>query len=155
MNVFVTGHLGYIGTHLVELLQLAGHRVTGCDLNLFKGCNWDVPPSPDAELIKDIGSLSEEDLDGHDAICHLAAISNDPMGELNPEITLRINRDKSVELARKAKSAGVSRFLFAGSCSVYGAGDKLDLTEDDPLNPVSSYAQSKIEAEQLIGELAD
>jgi nucleoside-diphosphate-sugar epimerase len=155
MKVFVTGHLGYIGTHLVELLHSAGYRVTGCDRDLFNGCNWDVLPRPDAELIEDIGSISEHDLEGHDAICHLAAISNDPMGELNPEITLRINRDKSVELARKAKSAGVAKFLFAGSCSVYGAGDKLDLAEDDPLNPISSYAQSKIEAEQRIGDLAN
>jgi nucleoside-diphosphate-sugar epimerase len=155
MRIFVTGHLGFIGCHLVDVLRAAGHRVTGCDLGLFKGCEWDPLELPDVELIKDIGSIAERDLDGHDAVCHLAAISNDPMGDLDPAITLTINRDKSVELARKAKTAGVGRFLFAGSCSVYGAGKKLDLEENDPLNPVSAYAQSKVESEQLIRELAD
>lgn len=154
MRVFVTGHLGYIGAHLVDVLKASGHQVTGCDLGLFAGCEWSPAVRPDNELIKDIGEVSERELDGHDALCHLAAISNDPMGELNPAITLRVNRDKSVELARKAKAAGVGRFLFSGSCSVYGAGESLDLAEDAPLNPVSCYAKSKIEAEQQIGELA-
>lgn len=155
MKIFVTGHLGFIGCHLVDVLRAAGHRVTGCDLGLFKGCEWEPLEQPDVELIKDIGSVTEDDLSGHDAICHLAAISNDPMGDLDPAITLTINRDKSFELARKAKAAGVGRFLFAGSCSVYGAGDKLDLEETDPLKPVSCYAESKVESEQLIGQLAD
>jgi nucleoside-diphosphate-sugar epimerase len=155
MKVFVTGHLGFIGSHLIDVLRAAGHRVTGCDLGLFKGCEWEPLEQPDVELIKDIGSVTEDDLSGHDAICHLAAISNDPMGDLDPAITLTINRDKSVELARKAKAAGVGRFLFAGSCSVYGAGDKLDLAETDPLKPVSCYAESKVESEQLIGQLAN
>ena len=127
MRVFVTGHLGYIGSHLVDVLRAAGHRVTGCDLGLFKGCEWEPLAQPNAEMVKDIAAITERDLDGHDAICHLAAISNDPMGELNSEITLTVNRDKSLELARKAKAVGVGRFLFAGSCSVYGAGDKRDL----------------------------
>src|SRR5207253_6143635 len=108
-----------------------------------------------AELIRDIGDVTERELDGFDAVCHLAAISNDPMGELNTEITVRVNRDKSIDLARKAKAAGVGRFLFSGSCSVYGAGDNMDLDEDAPLNPVSCYAKSKIEAEHEISELAD
>ncbi len=155
MKVFVTGHLGYIGGHLVDVLRAAGHRVTGCDLALFKGCEWGPLERPDVELIKDIGDITERELAGHDAVCHLAAISNDPMGELISDITLTVNRDKSAELARKAKAAGVGRFLFAGSCSVYGAGDKLDLEEDDPLKPVSCYAVSKVEAEQQISELAD
>src|SRR3954465_6271416 len=155
MKVFVTGHLGYIGCHLVDLLRAAGHRVTGCDLGLFNGCEWEPLEQPDFELIKDIGSITEDDLSGQEAICHLAAISNDPMGELDPAITLTVNRDKSVELARKAKAAGVGRFLFAGSCSVYGAGDKLDLEETDPRRPISCYAQSKIESEQLAAKLAD
>lgn len=155
MKVFVTGHLGYIGSHLVDVLHSAGYRATGCDLALFKNCEWDPVERPDVEHIKDIGAVTEHDLAGHDAVCHLAAISNDPMGDLDAEITLRVNLKDSVELARKAKAAGVGRFLFAGSCSVYGAGKKLDLEEDDPLAPVSVYAQTKIEAEQRIAELAD
>ena len=155
MKVFVTGHRGYIGVHLVDLLRAAGHEVTGCDLGLFDGCEWETPVRPQRELRKDVRDLDERDLDGHDCVMHLAAISNDPMGDINPEITHSINRDGSVHLARVAKAAGVGRFLFAGSCSVYGAGEKLDLEEGDPLNPLTAYAQSKIESESLIGELAD
>jgi len=155
MKVFVTGHLGYIGTHLVDVLKASGHAVTGCDLALFKGCEWSPAVLPDSELIMDVGDLTERELDGYDAVCHLAAISNDPMGELNQEITVRVNRDQSIELARKAKAAGVERFLFSGSCSVYGAGEDMDLDENAPLNPVSCYAKSKIEAEEQISALAD
>jgi nucleoside-diphosphate-sugar epimerase len=128
--------------------------VTGCDLGLFKGCEWSPLVKPDAELITDIADVTPRDLEGHDAVCHLAAISNDPMGEMDPAITLRANRDETVALAAKAKHAGVGRFLFSGSCSVYGAGKSLDLTEEAPLNPVSCYARSKIEAEQQIIELS-
>ena len=155
MKVLVTGHLGYIGVHLVDVLKSAGHSVTGCDLGLFAGCQWEPFVRPDRELIKDVGELTDRDIDGHDAICHLAAISNDPMGELDPELTLGINRDHSVELARTAKRTGIDRFLFSGSCSVYGGGEKLDLEETDGLNPLTAYARSKIEAEELLSELAD
>jgi nucleoside-diphosphate-sugar epimerase len=155
MKFFVTGHLGYIGVHLVDLLKQAGHTVTGCDLNLFEGCAWEPFVRPDRELIKDVRDVTPEDLDGHDCVMHLAAISNDPMGDLDPQITLGVNRDASIELARKARAAGVGRFLFSGSCSVYGAGSKLDLEESDPLNPLTAYAKSKIETEQGVAELAD
>ncbi len=155
MRVFVTGHKGYIGAHLVDLLKLAGHSVTGCDLALFDGCAWEPCVAPDRELIRDVRDVVERDLDGHDAVCHLAAISNDPMGELDPQITFSINRDGSIELARRAKGAGVGRFLFSGSCSVYGRGAKLDLDESDSLNPLTAYARSKIEAEAGISQLAD
>ena len=155
MKIFVTGHRGYIGTHLVELLKAAGHTVTGCDLGLFDGCEWEEPVRPDTELIKDVRQLTEADVEGHDVICHLAAISNDPMGDLNPQITFSVNRDASIALAKLAKSAGVGRYLFSGSCSVYGAGEKLDLEETDPLNPLTAYAQSKIETEAAVSELAD
>jgi nucleoside-diphosphate-sugar epimerase len=154
-RIFVTGTSGYIGAQLVDVLKSTGYSVTGCDLGLFDGCNWEPLIQPNVALKKDIREIAEHDLEGHDAVCHLAAISNDPMGELDPQLTLRVNRDYSVALARKAKQAGVPRFLLASSCSVYGAGEKLDLAETDPLQPVSAYATSKIESEALIGEFAD
>lgn len=155
MRVFVTGHLGYIGVHLVELLREAGHDVTGCDLGLFEGCEWQEFVRPNRELRKDVRDVTEQELDGHDCVMHLAAISNDPMGELNPGLTESVNLDGSVALARRAKAAGVGRFLFSGSCSVYGKGEKLDLQEGDPLNPLTAYAHSKIETERLVSEMAD
>ncbi len=155
MNVFATGHRGYIGAHLVDVLKQEGHTVIGCDLNLFEGCNWEPLVEPDRELIKDIREVDARDLDGCDCVMHLAAISNDPMGEMNAQITFDVNRDASVRLARLAKRAGVPRFLFSGSCSVYGKGEKLDLDEDDPLNPLTAYARSKIETERAISRLAD
>ena len=154
MNIFLTGHRGYIGAHLVDLLKRHGHSVTGCDLGLFDGCAWETPVRPDRELIKDVRDVTLRDLDGHDCVMHLAAISNDPMGDLDPEITLRVNRDASIDLARRAKRAGVGRFLFSGSCSVYGAGGSLDLAEDDPLNPLTAYAKSKIDTERGLVELS-
>ena len=155
MKVFVTGHRGYIGSHLVELLKEAGHTVTGCDLGLFDGCEWETLVKADTELDADVRSLSEEHLAGHDVVCHLAAISNDPMGDLDPALTYSVNRDASIDLARKAKAAGVGRYLFSGSCSIYGAGEKLDLEETDPLNPLTAYAKSKIDTEQAVAPLAD
>ncbi|MCC7147545.1 MAG: SDR family oxidoreductase [Phycisphaeraceae bacterium] len=155
MNVFVTGHQGYIGAHLVDLLKKAGHRVTGCDLGLFDGCQWEPLTRPDKELIKDVRALELADVAGHDCVMHLAAISNDPMGELDQNITFSINRDASIRLAKLAKQAGVGRYLFSGSCSVYGAGKKLDLAEEDPLAPLTAYAKSKIETEVEVSKLAD
>jgi nucleoside-diphosphate-sugar epimerase len=155
MKVFVTGNRGYIGSHLVDLLKQEGHTVVGCDLNLFEGCNWEPVVAPDVELVKDVRSIAPADLDGCDCVMHLAALSNDPMGALNAEITYAVNRDASIRLAKIAKQAGVPRWLFAGSCSVYGQGEKLDLEESDPLNPLTAYAQSKIETEKAVSELAD
>ncbi len=155
MKVFVTGHLGFIGTHLVDLLKQEGHGVVGCDLNLFKGCNWEPMVKPDRELVKDVRKIEANDLDGCDCVMHLAAISNDPMGALNAQITFEVNRDASIRLAQVARQARVPRYLFAGSCSVYGQGEKLDLDENDPLKPLTAYAQSKIETEEVVSRLAD
>ncbi len=155
MKIFLTGHKGYIGVHLVAVLKERGHQVTGCDLNLFEGCEWDAIVKPDKEIIKDIRLLTKEELTGYDCVMHLAAISNDPMGDLNEDITYSINRDGSINLAKKAKEAGVPRFLLASSCSAYGKGESLDLDETANLNPVSAYAISKIESEKEISKLAD
>ena len=155
MKVFVTGHRGYIGAHLVDLLKQEGHIVIGCDVNLFEGCNWEPVVKPDRELIKDTRAIEAADLDGCDCVMHLAAISNDPMGALNAQITFEVNRDASIRLAELARRAGVPRYLFAGSCSVYGKGEKLDLDESDPLNPLTAYAQSKIETEEAVSAMAD
>jgi nucleoside-diphosphate-sugar epimerase len=155
MRVFVTGHRGYIGAHLVDLLKQAGHTVSGCDLGLFEGCAWEEVVAADRELRKDVRNVAVDDLAGQDCVMHLAAISNDPMGEVNAAATYAINRDASIRLARLAKQAGVSRYLFSSSCSIYGAGEKLDLDENDPLNPLTAYARSKIETEQAVSALAD
>lgn len=155
MKVFVTGHRGFIGSHLVDLLKQEGHTVVGCDVRLFEGCEWEPIVPADVDLVKDVRKVEHVDLKGCDAVMHLAALSNDPMGALNSQITFDINRDASIRLARIAKEAGVPRYLFAGSCSVYGQGEKLDLDEGDPLNPLTAYAQSKIETEQEVSKLAD
>jgi nucleoside-diphosphate-sugar epimerase len=155
MKVLVTGHRGYIGVHLVHLLKARGHHVVGCDLDLFVGCNWEPIPEPDREIIADFRSLGAGDLTGVDCVMHLAAISNDPMGDLDPEITRAINARGSIALARAAKTAGVPRFLLSSSCSIYGQAEGRPLAEEDALNPVSVYAESKIVAEDGIAALAD
>lgn len=155
MKILVTGHRGYIGPHLVKLLQEAGHHVTGVDLGYFDSCHWEPLPVADREIQADFRSLTERDLEGLDCVCHLAAISNDPMGDLDEKLTYETNRDGSIELARRAKRAGVPRYLFSGSCSVYGKGEKLDLDETASFNPVSAYAVSKVDTEKQVAPLAD
>lgn len=155
MKVFLTGHKGYIGAHLCQLLKENGHTVTGCDIGLFEGCEWDALTPPDVVLNRDIRQLTQSDLENHDCVMHLAAISNDPMGDIEPGITYSINHKGTVSLAKKAKEAGVPRFLFASSCSIYGKGAKLDLSESDPVSPLTAYAESKIEAEKEIFSFTD
>lgn len=155
MKVFVTGHRGYIGPHLIELLKRNGHQVTACDIGLFPECQVAEVVAPDMELTKDLRKLTVKDLEGFDAVMHLAAISNDPMGNINAEITYSINRDGSIRLAELAKQAGVKRFLFSSSCSIYGKGDHLDMDETAPLTPLTPYAVSKIETEKALAGMAD
>jgi len=154
-TVFVTGHKGYIGVELVRLLLDRGYHVVGCDTNLFKGCKWHSFPSPHKEFACDLRELNTEHFLGCLAVIHLGAISNDPMGNLDAELTRSVNLEGSIRLAKQAKEAGVERFLFAGSCSIYGQGETLDLNETASLNPLTTYAESKIEAEKAILALAD
>lgn len=154
-KVLVTGHLGYIGVHLVELLQTQGYFVLGSDLNLFEGCAWEKGPKADEEIIGDFRDLAVEDLFGIDAVMHLAALSNDPMGDLDPSLTYGINREGTIDLARKAKQAGVPLFLFASSCSIYGSGERLDIDEAGATAPLTPYARSKIDAEKALEALSE
>ena len=155
MNVFITGHQGYIGAHLVQLLKEQGHSVTGCDVGLFERCGWEPVVPPTRTLSKDVRDVTMDDLHGHDAVMHLAALSNDPMGAIDESLTYDINQEATIRLAQMAKEAGVSRFLFASSCAIYGTGSKPNMDEDDPVAPLTAYAKSKIESERRISEMAD
>jgi nucleoside-diphosphate-sugar epimerase len=155
MRALVTGHLGYIGPHVVELLKEAGHFVRGVDLNLYEGSQFSELTMPDESVVSDVFDLTESDLEGFDAVIHLAGVSNDPIGAFVPELTWRINLEGTMHLARMAKAAGVPRFLFSSSCSIYGkSGDKV-LNEDDEVAPVTDYGRTKIEAERQLAEMAD
>ncbi len=155
MRVLLTGHHGYIGTILAPMLLEAGHEVVGLDSDLFAACQFGPWQDPVPSIHKDIRDVTVEDLDGFDAVLHLAGLSNDPLGDLNPELTYEINYRASVRLAKLAKQAGVDRFIFSSSCSNYGAaGDDL-LTEDAAFNPVTPYGKSKVLVEQDVAALAN
>lgn len=155
MKVLVTGHLGYIGVELVPMLRAAGHEVFGLDNGYFGGCDFGASPDPVPKVEADLRDVTPEHLAGFDAVCHLAALSNDPLGDLNPDITYDINHRASVRLARCAKDAGVERFVFASSCSLYGAGGEGFLDETAAFHPVTPYGESKVKVEQDVSPLAD
>ena len=154
VRVLVTGHEGYIGSVLTDTLLRDGLDVVGLDAGLLDGCDLGEPPRAVPALRKDLRDVRVEDLHGVDAVVHLAGLSNDPLGEIAPSLTMEINGEHSVRLAELARRAGSERFVFFSSCSVYGRGGDEPLDEDSPLRPQTAYARSKIAAERGIHALA-
>lgn len=156
MRILVTGHRGYIGTIAARLFQSHGHQVTGLDSGLYERCTFGGPLGKEVpDIRKDIRDVALDDLAGYEAIVHLAGLSNDPLGNLNPALTDEINHRATVRLAKLAKEAGVERFVFSSSCSNYGASGDNWLDETASFNPVTPYGQSKVAAEIGIFPLAD
>jgi nucleoside-diphosphate-sugar epimerase len=159
MRVLVAGDRGYIGAVMVPLLSAAGHDVSGLDLGLYEGC--DLGPAPafqsgaSTRAVCDMRDVTAGQLAGYGAVICLAALSNDPLGDLNPGATVSVNLDGTMHLAEAAKAAGVGRFLFASSCSLYGAAGSDAVTEDADLYPVTPYGETKVQAERALSALAD
>jgi nucleoside-diphosphate-sugar epimerase len=155
MRVLLTGHDGYIGAVAADVLHAAGHDVVGLDTGYYADCRFGEPRAPIERLCIDVRDVTEHDLAGMDAVIHLAALSNDPLGELNADLTYEINYRASVRLATVAKQAGVKRFLFSSSCSVYGCSDGELAAETARLDPLTPYAISKVRTEEALSALAD
>ncbi len=156
MRVLVTGHNGYVGTVLVPMLLKAGHEVVGLDSNLYQAATFgeEDPAAAIPAIQRDVRDVTYEDLDGFQAILHLAGLSNDPLGDLNPELTYDINHRASVRMAQMAKELGTERYIFSSSCSNYGAGVDDWLNEESAFNPVTPYGKSKVMVEQDVAKLA-
>ena len=155
-EILVTGSNGFIGSLLVKLLIEKGYRVTGLDTNFFNSDCELFHEENDVKIInKDIRQINEADLQGIDAVCHLAALSNDPLGKLNPELTFEINFKSSVRLAELCKKVGVSKFIYSSSCSLYGKAGDDALTEEAVFNPVTAYAKSKVMTEEHMLPMGD
>jgi nucleoside-diphosphate-sugar epimerase len=155
VKILLTGHHGYIGSICGPVFADAGHEVVGLDTFFYRECDLASAPAPaTTSLPLDVRDVVVEHLDGFDAVVHLAALSNDPIGDFSPELTREINLEATVSLARAAREAGVRRFVFSSSCSMYGASSDEAVDEDAPLKPLSAYAESKVRAEEALVELA-
>jgi nucleoside-diphosphate-sugar epimerase len=155
MRVLVTGDRGYIGSVLVPVLQAAGHEVVGLDAGWFDGCDFGPLPGHYRQLTGDIRDVTPYHLCDFDAVLHLAAISNDPLGDLDPRATFDVNVGGAIHLAATAKAAGVRRFVLSSSCALYGAAGPSPVTEDATAHPLTTYAESVVRAEAGISALAD
>lgn len=155
MRVLLTGNRGYIGSVLAPMLLDRGHEVAGLDSDLYSRCSFAEEPHFVPTIPLDIRDVRDGDLDGFDAVIHLAGLSNDPLGDYDARLTMEINAHASVRLGRLAKDAGVKRFLYASSCSIYGASSDRFIAEDGACAPVTPYGESKLAAEAGLRALAD
>ncbi|MFC1888809.1 NAD-dependent epimerase/dehydratase family protein [Thermodesulfobacteriota bacterium] len=155
MRVLVTGNNGYIGPILIDMLREHGHMAVGLDSLYFSDCEYLAPSAPDRQIVRDMRDIRPEDLEAVDAVMHLAGLSNDPMGAIDARLTDDINHLATIRLAEMAKAAGVRRFLYSSSCSMYGISSEKALTEESSMSPVTAYAHSKVDSERGLSKMAD